>query len=92
MESRPSKKSPESQFRAGSEGSRIETENPVKYPNVGDLAENSPSVTDHLFESNAVIDNRPHVDSPEMVRRENARARDRRTGFKITENVIYPSS
>ena len=111
-QSRPEKISPESKFRAGSNGSRIETENPRKYPEASpDTSEvmcgsrghetserhngsGGPALlkeTDHKFESNAVVDNRIHDDSPELVRRQNNLARDRRTGFKVTDNNVYPT-
>lgn len=52
---------------------------------------NMPKETDHKFESTAVIDNRIHADSPELVRRQNNLSRDRRTGFKVTDNNVYPT-
>jgi hypothetical protein len=48
--------------------------------------------TDHPFESNAIIDNRIHDDSPELVRRQNNHSRDRRNGFRITDDRVYPDN
>ena len=88
--SRPESEAPDSQFKAGSEGSRIETENPREYP-----CESSPdpskklSETDHIFGSHELVDNRIHDDSPEMVRRKNNKNRDERNGYRITDNRVY---
>lgn len=51
-----------------------------------------PKETDHPFASNPVIDNGPHEDAPEMIRRMNSHSRDRRNGYKKTDDSIYPSS
>jgi hypothetical protein len=82
-------KSPKSAYKSGSEGSRVETDNPPLSFSDNVVAQ-APAVTDMPFASNPVIDNCIHEDSPEMVRRKNAKARDCRTGFRITENRVYP--
>lgn len=112
-QSRPEKVSPESKFRTGSNGSRIETENPRKYPEAspdtsevmcgsrghetseqhnGSGGSALLKETDHPFSANEIIDNQIHADSPEMVRRKNNHSRDRRNGFKISENRVYPDN
>lgn len=48
--------------------------------------------TDHPYESLPVINNLIHKDSPELVRRKNAKARDERTGYRITDNRVYPDN
>ena len=45
--------------------------------------------TDHPFAADAIIDNTIHDNQPEMTRRENSHARDRRTGFKVTDDRVY---
>lgn len=87
--SRPESKSPDSQFKAGSEGSRIETENPREYPCEKLSSMQTPKETDHIFGSHALVDNRIHDDSPEMVRRKNNKNRDVRNGYRITDNRVY---
>ena len=70
--------SPESKLResAGVEGSRLELDNDRQDYDHGTLAEYSPAVTDHKFESNARVDNRLPADAPERIRRINDRNRD----------------
>lgn len=88
--SRPEAEAPDSQFKAGSEGSRIETENPRNYPEDARIVANTGlKETDHEFESHALVDNRIHDDSPEMVRRKNNKNRDSRNGYRITNNRVY---
>lgn len=91
-QTREAQVSPESKFRDGSVGSRIETENPKKYPDVEALEEKSPAMTDHKFQSNKIFDNSIHLDSPELVRRQNNHSRDVRNGFAIQDNRTYPDN
>lgn len=78
-------------YKEGSEGSKIRSNNPKKYDSVS-IEEKTPNMTDHKYESNSVIDNGILLDSPELTRRQNSHARDRRNGYKITDNAVYPSS
>lgn len=83
---------PDAQYAAGSEGSRVHVGNDRKYQGHGvdaDLDMHSPAETDHPYVANPVLQNNILDDSPEMVRRKNAYARDCRTGFKVTENHVY---
>ena len=90
---RPAFNSPKSQYTKGSEGSRVETDNKnEKVDRENNAVVQAPAMTDHVFASNPVIDNRIHEDSPEMVRRKNAKARDCRTGFRVTDNRVYADS
>lgn len=58
----------------------------------GSRTRDIPKITDHLFQSEAIIDNTPPSNLPEMTRRENSHSRDRRTGFKRTDDKIYADS
>lgn len=75
-------------YKEGSEGSKLRSNNPKKYDTMS-LDENTPNITDHKFESNPIIDNGVLSDSPELTRRENSHSRDRRNGFKQTENTVF---
>lgn len=91
--SRPAFNSPKSTYRKGSEGSRVETDNKnEQVDKENNAVAQAPATTDHVFASNPVVDNRIHEDSPEMVRRKNAKARDCRNGFRITDNRVYADS
>lgn len=76
-------------MKQGSEGSKWSGQNDRQYPITGKLAEYSPKYTDHAFESHGETNNIIMSDSPEMVRRKNSRARDKRNGFRVTNNGIY---
>jgi hypothetical protein len=89
--SRAAFKSPESAYKKGSAGSRVETDNPPLSFSDNVVAQ-APAETDMPFASNPVVDNRIHDDSPEMVRRKNAKARDCRNGYRVTDNRVYADS
>lgn len=58
----------------------------------GSRTRDIPKVTNHPFQSEAVIANQIKNTQPEMVRRQNALSRDKRTGNRITENRVYPDN
>ena len=79
-------------YKLGSEGSRIQTNNPTKYPTLESLNEYPPKMTDHKFQADAIIPNGITDTSAELTRRQQNHARDCRTGNTVQDNEIYARS